>query len=80
MSCVAANSTQSASEWLVEQLRPFTPFAEAIVRRQVERAGISYESLAYRDLPAIIPMIIKASSLFVDPGSMMRLRLSLERR
>jgi hypothetical protein len=47
-------------------LAPETPFAEAIIRRQAERLGLSVNALALTDLPRIVPLIIAASQAFVD--------------
>jgi hypothetical protein len=60
---------------LVESLKPHTPFAEAIVRRQVERAGLRLEALADADLPRLIPLILAAAGPFVDPIVLARLKL-----
>ncbi|MGH7281233.1 MAG: hypothetical protein ACRELY_06905 [Polyangiaceae bacterium] len=59
---------------LVNHLRPHTPFAEAIVRRQTERAGISIATLSEADLPKVVPMILTAASTFVDPTVLARLK------
>jgi hypothetical protein len=59
---------------LVEELQPHTPFAAAIVRRQVERAGLSVASVSEADLPRVIPLVVAASSAFVEPPVLARLR------
>jgi hypothetical protein len=52
---------------IVRVLAPHTPFAEAIVRRQAERLGISPEAVSPADLPRLVPLVIAASQAFVDP-------------
>ena len=52
---------------LVGILRPHTPFAESIVRRQVERVRLTPDAVAHVDLPTLVPLIIAASLAFVDP-------------
>jgi hypothetical protein len=59
---------------LLDELAPHTPFAEAIVRRQAERAGLRLEELTDAHLPHIVPLIVAASSAFVDPHVLARLR------
>ena len=66
--------------WLIGLLRPLTPFAEAIVRRQVERAGIPIAALGAEHLPTIGPMILSAAQMFVDPGKLASLRLQMAHR
>lgn len=63
--------------WLVDLLRPHTPFAESIVRRQVERAGLVFETLTPEDLPKLGPMIVNAASFFVDPSALASLKAVL---
>lgn len=65
---------------LISLLRPHTPFAEAIVRRQAERLGLSYESLDEADLPRIAPMIVTAASMFLDPPALALIKASLRVR
>jgi hypothetical protein len=65
---------------LVEALRPHTPFADAIVRRQAERAGVPLGSLSEEDLPNIVPLIVAAASGFVDPMVIARLKRTFLRR
>ena len=62
---------------VLEILRPHTPFAEAIVRRQAERIGKTVATLTSADLPSIAPQIVAASALFIDPPALARLKLSL---
>lgn len=65
---------------LVNILRPHTPFAEAIVRRQAERLGLSYEALDEPDVPRIAPMIVAAASMFLDPPALVQVKASLRVR
>ena len=65
---------------LVNLLRPHTPFAEAIVRRQAERLGLSCEALTEADLPRIGPMIVTAASMFLDPPALALIKASLRIR
>jgi hypothetical protein len=48
-------------------LRPLTPFGDAIVKRQAERAGLDLTKLSEGDLATLAPMILKAAAVFVDP-------------
>jgi hypothetical protein len=59
---------------LIEELRPHTPFAEAIVRRQAERAGLLIHSLSASDLPKVVPLILAAATGFVDPAVIIHIR------
>jgi hypothetical protein len=59
---------------IVEILRPHTPFAEAIVRRQAERAGISPEGMSREDVGKLLPLVIVASQAFVDPSVVLQLK------
>ncbi len=63
-----------AAEAVIAVLRPHTPFAEAIVRRQAERVGLSLESVGQFDLAKLVPMVIAASHTFVDPGVVAELK------
>ena len=63
--------------WLIGLLRPFTPFAEAIVRRQAVRAGIPIAELGREHLGTIGPMIVSAAQMFIDPGKLGHLRRQL---
>jgi hypothetical protein len=65
----------STAQLLVDALKPHTPFAEAIVRRQCERGGKSIASLTDDDFDAILPLIITAASTFVEPAVIAQLRL-----
>jgi hypothetical protein len=65
---------------IVEILRPHTPFAEAIVRRQSERAGLSVAALTPEDAPKIIPLVVAASHAFVDPSVIAELRALIASR
>jgi hypothetical protein len=60
-------SRSPVAERLIAFLRPHTPFAEAIVRRQAERAGIDLSRMSESDLKVIGPMLVKAAAVFVDP-------------
>jgi hypothetical protein len=68
-------SLSETARRIVDELRPHTPFAEAIVRRQAERAGLRIESLTDHDLSKLMPLIIAAASGFVDPSVLLRLKL-----
>jgi hypothetical protein len=70
----------STAAWLVALLRPHTPFAEAIVKRQVERAGLALASLGQADLAKLGPMILSASAPFVDPPVLAGLKREIESR
>ena len=65
---------------IVEMLKPHTPFAEAIVRRQAERANLPIQSLSEADLPKIIPLIVAAAASFVDPAIISQLKATFLRR
>jgi hypothetical protein len=65
------------AERLVDLLRPHTPFAEAIVRRQAERAGVSLQNLREADLAKLGPLVYAASAVFLDPPARELLRRSL---
>jgi hypothetical protein len=56
-----------AAERIVQTLAPHTPFAEAIVRRQAERAGLSVATIDRTDLRTMGPAIVAAAAAFVDP-------------
>jgi hypothetical protein len=64
---------------LIAVLAPHTPFAEAIVRRQAERAGRNLGSLDSADLPKVGPMIVAAASVFLDPDALESLKVALRR-
>lgn len=65
---------------LVDLLRPHTPFCEAIVRRQAERAGLSVATLSEQDVAKLGPMILAAAAVFVDPAALATLRVQLKTR
>lgn len=65
---------------LIERLKPHTPFAEAIVRRQAERAGLSISKLTDDDMEKLFPMIVAAASTFVDPSIIANLKLIYDRK
>jgi hypothetical protein len=73
-------SRSATSARLIDLLAPHTPFAEAIVRRQAERAGLSLTLLGEADLPTVGPMIIQAAGLFLDPEVLAQLRAALRLR
>ena len=58
-------------------LRPHTPFADAIVKRQAERCGVDLRSLSTVDLPRVVPMILTAAHVFIDPIALDSLRNAL---
>lgn len=74
-----APPSETAS-WLIGLLRPLTPFAEAIVRRQAERAGVPVSHLTADHLPRVGPMILSAAGMFVDPGKLALLRMQIAAR
>jgi hypothetical protein len=67
------------ADQLIALLQPHTPFAEAIVKRQAERAGLDLARLEDTDLVILGPMILKAASTFVDPAGLAQLRRQLGR-
>ena len=67
----------SATLRILALLRPLTPFADAIVKRQAERAGLDPAKLTERDLTTIGPMIVKAAAVFVDPMGLTTLKREL---
>lgn len=69
-----STNLSSMAQRLVEELRPHTPFAEAIVRRQAQRAGVAVQTLSESDLHKVVPLIVAAATGFVDPGVLSRLR------
>ena len=66
-----------AARRAIALLMPYTPFAEAIVKRQAERAGLDLRTLDWRELQQVGPMIVKAAAVFVDPGALGELRRHL---
>jgi hypothetical protein len=68
------------AQWLAELLRPHTPFAEAIVRRQAERAGLSVATMSDADLKRIIALVLAASGPFVDPPALAAIRRALDEK
>lgn len=64
---------------LVALLAPHTPFAEAIVKRQADRAGVKLSSLGREHLEKIGPMIVQAAAVFVDPTVLVDLKRQLNR-
>ena len=65
---------------LIDRLAPHTPFADAIVRRQAERAGVSLATLTSDDMDKLFPLIVAAASTFVDPSIIANLKLIYDRR
>jgi hypothetical protein len=65
---------------LIDRLKPHTPFAEAIVRRQAERAGLSLALLSDEDMEKLFPFIVAAASTFVDPSIIAHLKLIYDRK
>ena len=65
---------------LIDLLRPHTPFAEAIVKRQIERAGLSLAYVTEGDLAVLAPLIFAASAVFLDPPARDALKRSLKLR
>lgn len=65
---------------LIDLLKPHSPFAEAIVRRQAERAGISLKTLNDGDMEKLFPLIVAAASTFVDPSVIAHLKLIYDRK
>lgn len=69
-----AQSPSAATARILALLRPLTPFGEAIVKRQAERAGLDLAKLSERDLATLGPMILKAAAVFVDPTGLTTLK------
>jgi hypothetical protein len=63
---------------LIGLLEPHTPFAEAIVRRQAERAGLRLEELDLSHIEKIGPDIVRAAAVFVDPPVLARIKRALD--
>jgi hypothetical protein len=63
---------------VVDELKPHTPFAEAIVRRQAERAGISVTRMNQADLGKVMPLILAASTGFVEPDVLAQLKMTFK--
>jgi hypothetical protein len=70
----ASSDLSPLARRLVDELRRHTPFAEAIVRRQAERSGVSIASLSETDLIKIVPLIAAAATGFVDPDVIARFK------
>jgi hypothetical protein len=70
----AAGEVSETAAWFIALLRPHTPFAEAIVRRQAERAGTSISKLTWAHLTTVGPMVFAAAQMFVDPAKLGNLR------
>jgi hypothetical protein len=66
MSDRAPSDFSPAARELFDILGPHTPFAESIVRRQVERVRLATDSVARIDLPSLVPLVIAASQGYVD--------------
>lgn len=67
---VTSLARSKTTEELVALLSPHTPFAEAIVKRQAERAGLDLAGLREEHLATLGPMIVKAAATFVDPAAL----------
>jgi hypothetical protein len=80
MTDAATPEASPTARRLIDELRPHTPFAEAIVRRQAERAGVPVDTLSDADLPRVVPLVVAAASGFVDPVVLARLRWVFLRR
>ena len=65
---------------LIDLLRPHTPFAEAIVKRQAERAHLTLASIQEHHLAQLGPLIVQASAVFVDPSTRDLLKRALQAR
>lgn len=76
----AEPQASATAQQLIDLLRPHTPFAEAIVKRQVERAGLSLAAVTESDLSALAPLVFAASSVFVDPPAREALKRALKIR
>ena len=76
----AAGEPSATARRLIDLLRPHTPFAEAIVKRQVERAGLSCAAVVEADVAVLGPLIFAASSVFLDPPARDALRHALKLR
>jgi hypothetical protein len=72
-----ARAMSPTAERLIDTLKPFTPFAEAIVRRQVERAGLDLESFDDGHVERVRPMILSAATVFLDPAQLAQLKRAL---
>jgi|HubBroStandDraft_1064217.scaffolds.fasta_scaffold92257_2 hypothetical protein len=59
---------------VVDELKAHTPFAEAIVRRQAERAGVNVATMSPGDLTKVMPLILAASTGFVEPDVLVHLK------
>jgi len=71
---MAAPLLSPAAERIVGTLKPYTPFAEAIVKRQAERAGLDVASLRDDQVERLAPMILAAAKMFLDPVQLAALK------
>ena len=74
---MAAPSLSPAAERVIGTLKPYTPFAEAIVKRQVERAGLDVASLRDEQVERLAPMILAAARMFLDPVQLSQLKRAI---
>lgn len=74
-----ASEPSATARWVIELLRPCTPFAEAIVRRQAERAGLTIAALGPEHMAKVGPMILGAAKMFADPAKIEELRRRMDR-
>ena len=65
------------AERVIGTLKPYTPFAEAIVKRQAERAGLDLASLGEEHVERLGPMIIAAARVFLDPQQLAQLKRAI---
>ena len=75
----APEGPSETAERLIALLRPFTPFAEAIIRRQAERAGIPLRLVNREHLTKLTPMIVLAAQTFIDPADLAEIKWQLAR-
>jgi len=76
---MALDGPSETAERLISLLRPYTPFADAIVRRQAERAGIPLHLVTREHLARLTPMIVLAVQTFVDPADLVEIKWQLAR-
>ena len=76
----ASTGPSATAQRLVALLLPHTPFAEAIVKRQAERAQLSLATLDESHVPTLAPLLFAASSVFIDPAAREALKKALKLR
>jgi hypothetical protein len=69
-----APAMSPTAERVIGLLKPLTPFAEAIVRRQAERAGLDLGALREEHVTRVGPMIVSAAKVFLDPVQLEQLK------